>query len=66
MIKELIKGFISVPIDLYNSITPHCFYMLGRIIGIFFVIFGLVIIFAIIAHIFNIGNGNNYDDIDFM
>ena len=51
MIKEFIKGFISVPVNLYNSITLHDSYMLGRVIGIIFIILVITTIFVIIINI---------------
>ena len=50
MIKEFIKGFISVPVDLYNSIGPHEFYMLGRAIGIISISFVITVIFVIMIN----------------
>ena len=58
MIKELMKGFISVPIDLYNSITP-CFYLLGKIVGVILFIFIIVVLIDIIFHILGLDKFNN-------
>ena len=70
MIKEFIKGFISVPVDLYNSIGPQDLYMLahmlGRIVCIIFIIFIIAVICAIVMNIIDSKNEHNYDDYDFM
>ena len=67
MIEEFIKGFISVPIDLYNSIGPQEFYMLGRIIGTIFVISIIAVIFVIVMNLLGAKNEHDgYDYYDFM
>lgn len=61
MIEEFINGFIYIPINLYK-IAPHCFYILGRIIGIILFIFIIVVLIDFILRI--LGLDKTYEELN--
>lgn len=66
MIKEFVNGFVSSFAELCSVLTPHCFYILGRMTGFMIFIFLFTALIIFIIHILGLDKNSDYDYYDFM